>query len=297
LIHRSSFRIHHSTMPDFPPLPPVAGEPISAVLLARDDAAHVEAVVAAWAAHFDGLQRDCELILVDDGSADGTADRAEALREKYPRLTVLRHDRPRGVGAALRTGVAAATRPLFFYTLCDPRYRTDDLPRLLAQVDAVHLVPAFRAGVPVPAGLRVLGWLARAACRVVFSAAPAPLPGWLGWKRHAGRLLTRALFGLRTRDVVGPYRLLRREVFDRLPLQSDGPFVHIELLAKANFLGCVLAEEVPLGDAAHPVPPAPRDGGPARLFFADGWRVFNHPEFGPGVPAAAAAAPPAPGGA
>jgi hypothetical protein len=152
---------------------------------------------------------------------------------------------------------------------------------LLKAIDAVHLVTGYRAGVPVPAGLRVLGFANRLLCRVVFSAAPPPLPGWLGWRGHAGQLLCRALFGLRTRDVVCPYRLLRRDIVARLPIQSDGPFAHIELLAKANFLGCILGEEVPLGDKGRPVPPAPRDGDPHRGFFADGRRVFNHPDFGP----------------
>ena len=89
--------------------------------------------------------------------------------------------------------------------------------------------------------------MTRVFCRVVFSAAPSPLPGWLGGKGHAARLLARVLFGVRNRDVLCPYRLMRREIFARIPLQSDGPFVHVEVLAKANFLGCILAEDVPLG--------------------------------------------------
>jgi glycosyltransferase involved in cell wall biosynthesis len=275
-------------MPDLPTLPPIADQPISVVLLADNDAAHVETVIAAWAAHLDGMKRDYELLLVDDSSGDGTAARAEALREKFPRLQVLTHDAPRGVGAALRTAVAAATRPLFFYTLCDPRYRPDDLSKMLEAVDPVHVVPAFRAGRPMPPTLKLLGFLGRVVCRVVFSAAPAAAPGWLGWNAVAGRLLVRVLFALRTRDVVCPYRLLRRDILARMPIQSDGPFVHIELLAKANFLGHVLAEEVPLGDKAHPVPPAPRDGGTWRLFVRDGRRVFDRPNFGPVVVAPAA---------
>jgi glycosyltransferase involved in cell wall biosynthesis len=270
-------------MPDLPTLPPIADQPISVVLLANNDAAHVEAVIAAWATHLDGMKRDYELILVDDGSADGTAARAEAFREKYPRLQVLKHDAARGVGAALRTAAAAATRPLFFYTLCDPRYRPADLAKMLEAVDPVHVVPAFRAGRPMPLGLKLLGFLGRIACRVVFSASPAAAPGWLGWKAAAGRFLVRVLFALRTRDVICPYRLLRRDILARMPIQSDGPFVHIELLAKANFLGHVLAEEVSLGDKAHPVPPAPRDGGPWSLFIRDGRRVFDRPDFGPVV--------------
>ena len=274
-------------MPDLPSLPPIASQPLTVALLARDDAAHVEELVSAWAAHMDGLNRDYQLIVVDDGSADDTAARAQALREKWPHLEVLRHEAPRGVGAALRTALTAASRPLFFYTLCDPRYRPDDLARLLGVIDPVHLVSGYRAGRPVPTLWRVVGGLSRALCRVVFSAAPPPLPGWLGRDGHAARLLARVLFAVRNRDVLCPYRLMRRDIFARIPLQSDGPFVHVELLAKANFLGCILAEDVPLGDAQQPVRAEARDG-PGAGFLKECMRVFDRPDFGPTVLPAAA---------
>jgi glycosyltransferase involved in cell wall biosynthesis len=269
-------------MPDLPPLPPIASQPLSAVLLAHNDAGHIEELVSSWATHLDALGRAYQLIVVDDGSADGTATRAEALRARWPRLEVLRHDSPRGVGAALRTALAASGLPLFFYTLCDPRYRPDDLARLLQTMDPVHFVTGYRAGRPVPVAWRVLGWTVRAFCRVAFGAAAPPLPGWLGGPGHAVRLLARILFGVRNRDVLCPYRLMRREIFDRMPLQSDGPFVHVEMLAKANFLGCIMAEDVPLGDPGRPVPPDPRDG-PGERFLKDCRRVFDRPNFGPTV--------------
>ena len=195
---------------------------------------------------------------------------------------MLRHDAPRGVGAALRTALGAAKAPLFFYTLCDPRYRPDDLPRLFQTIDPVHLVSGYRAGRPAPLTWRVLGAIVRVFCRVVFSAAPPPLPGWLGFKGHAARLLARVLFGVRNRDVLCPYRLMRRDIFGRIPLQSDGPFVHVEILAKANFIGCILAEDVPLGDPGRPVKAEARDG-PGDHFWKDCRRLLDRPDFGPAV--------------
>ena len=75
---------------------------------------------------------------------------------------------------------------------------------------------------------------------------------------------------------------MRRDIFGRIPLQSDGPFVHVEMLAKANFLGGIMAEDVPLGDAGRPVSAEPRDG-PGEGFLKDCLRVFNRPDFGPTV--------------
>ncbi len=66
-------------MPDLTPLPPIADQPISVILLVRNEQPHLEAVVADWSALLDGLKIDYEILLVDDGSTDGTGALAEAL--------------------------------------------------------------------------------------------------------------------------------------------------------------------------------------------------------------------------
>jgi glycosyltransferase involved in cell wall biosynthesis len=274
-------------MPEPPKLPPVATQPLSVVLLAHDAAAHLEPLVSAWLAFLEGLCRPYEVLLVDDGSRDGTGERAELLARRHPRLRALRHPAPRGEGAALRTALAEARHPLLFYTLCEPEYRPADLGRLLEkrlgpaaperEIDHVHLISGYRAAQPVPAGWRAAGLLWRLFCRVVFSYPGAPLPGWLGWRGHAGRLLVRALFAVRYRDVACPFRLVRREIFARIPIQSDGPFAHVEVLAKANFLGHVLGEELTLEVRPRPY------RGDWRAIWGEGKRVFVRPDFGPAV--------------
>jgi len=117
---------------------------------------------------------------------------------------------------------------------------------------------------------------------VILSAAPDPLPGWLGWRGHGAGLLARVFFGVRNRDVLCPYRLMRRDIFTRIPLQSNGPFVHVEILAKANFLGCILSEDAPLGAIDRPVKAETRDG-PGEDFFKEFRRVLDRPDFGPTV--------------
>jgi glycosyltransferase involved in cell wall biosynthesis len=277
-------------MPDLPKLDPIADSPLSVVLLARDGAGHVADSLAAWLGFLDGFRPGAyELILADDGSGDGTADLAQALVGAHPALRVVRLDQPRGEGAALRAGLEATTKPLVFYTLCDAAYRPEMLGQLferkinldeggeVKEIDHVHLMAGFRAAVKVSPVLRVLGWLWRATCTVLFAYTPRPVPGELGIRRRMGWLLARVLFGLRHRDVACPFRLMRREVLARAPIQSDGPFAHVELLAKANFVGHLMADEVPLDVR----PPAYR--GDARAFLADGRKVFDRPDFGPAV--------------
>jgi glycosyltransferase involved in cell wall biosynthesis len=284
-------------MPEPPPLPPIATQPLSVVLLAHNAGAHLQAVVAGWLAFLSGLGREFELIVVDDGSTDGTADLKTHLPD-HPHVRFRHHPKPQGEGAALRTALAEARHPLLAYAPCHPGYPPGDLQRLLTkrahpdkpdlEIDHVHLMSGFRAGRRVPLVWRALGALWRGFSRVVFSHAPAPLPGWLGWRRHLGGLLVRWLFGVRYRDAASPFRLLRREALTGIPLQSDGPFVHVEIVAKANFLGHVLGEEVPL-QVAPEGRQAP--GGGPREMLADAVRLFRHADFGPAPPAQAAVAP------
>jgi glycosyltransferase involved in cell wall biosynthesis len=276
-------------MPELPPLPPIASQPLSVVLLARNQAGCLEALLADWITFLNGLDREYELIVVDDGSTDGTGELAEKLAAGYRRVVVRRHEQAQGEAAALGTALSAANHPLLFYTLADPAYLPTDLLKLLRkrtdprkpdlEIDHVHLLSASRGGQPAPWFWRILGLVQRLLSRLLFAHTPERLPGWLGWKRHALGLLTRILFGVRYYDVACPFRLLRRDIFARLPLQSCGSFVHIEILAKANYLGLMMGEEVPLEPGHYPSLETEMSGKEWRQMRIDAWKVIRHPEF------------------
>src|SRR5262245_48747809 len=120
-------------MPEIPTLKPIATEPLSVLLLARDVGARVESILSHWLTWLDLRGQEYELVLVDDASGDGTVDRASAVAERAARLRVLRHDAPRGQGAALRTALAAASHPLVFYCPCQPDYRPEHLGQFLTR--------------------------------------------------------------------------------------------------------------------------------------------------------------------
>lgn len=277
-------------MPELPHLPPIASQPLSVVLLTRNRAAQLDAMLAAWVTFLNGLDREYELIVVDDGSTDGGGELAEKLAAGYRRVVVRRHERTQGEGAALRTALAVAQHPLLFYTLGDPYYQPADLGKLLRkrpdprkpdlEIDHVHILTAARSGQRMPWPWRIVGQLWRFFLRVMFVHAPERHPGWLGWKHHAGALLVRILFGVRYRDVACPFRLLRRDIFARIPLQSDGSFVHVEILAKANYLGLMMGQEVPLEPDHYPPLTTNPSQEERRQMRSDAWRVIRHPEFG-----------------
>src|SRR5436190_4573898 len=68
------------------------------------------------------LTSDFEIIIVDDGSADSTADIADELARTYPEVRVIHHPSNRGYGGALRSGFSGARKELIFYTDGDAQY-------------------------------------------------------------------------------------------------------------------------------------------------------------------------------
>jgi glycosyltransferase involved in cell wall biosynthesis len=256
--------------------PRVSKEPISVLLPAYNQANGLESIAESWLRALDRLGQSYEFIVIDDGSMDGMAAAADRLTAHHPTVRVLRHDTRRGFGAALRTGLKDARHPLVFYTACDYPYSPADLKKLLEVVDAADLVTGIRTD-PVPAWLGRLDRVYRMVVRVVLGIQLEPRPGWLGWAAWRQSVWLRSMFGLRLWDATSAFKLFRRSVLDRIPIQSDGDFVHAELLAKANFLGCMMAE-VPItrlagsfrGAVEHPIPSGRK---------ADARNVFRRPEF------------------
>src|SRR4051812_1486334 len=63
-----------------------------------------------------------EIVVVDDGSVDGTGDVADAVAQRDPRVRLLSHEHNRGYGAALQTGIAAARMPWTLLTDADLQF-------------------------------------------------------------------------------------------------------------------------------------------------------------------------------
>ncbi|HEV3085326.1 MAG TPA: glycosyltransferase family 2 protein [Gemmataceae bacterium] len=237
---------------------PIAQAAISVVLPTHNAASALPGVIEAWTGYLDSLSRDYELLVIDDGSTDGTGPLADELSTRWSRLKVVHHAQPQGLGACLRAGLALAQFPLFCYVECSTAYQARDLAKLLDVMDHVDLVT----------GLRI--WQDHK-------------PGW-----SAGRLWSwlalRFVFGLRLKDVECAFKLFRRSIFERIPIQSAGSFVHAEILAKANFLGCMMAEvEVSYAPQAGQSMNMEPQGQRRREAF----RLFRHPDFGPSQPASA----------
>jgi glycosyltransferase involved in cell wall biosynthesis len=164
---------------------------------------------------------DFEILVVDDGSRDGTGAILDELETLVPELRVLRHPQNRGYGAALKTGFAAATKELVFYTDGDAQFDPRELTRL---------VDALAPGVDYVSGYRV-------------RRADPPLRVLIGNPYHR---FVRAAFGLKLRDVDCDFRLFRRHVLERIELEEKDGSMCFELLKKLEDSGFRFTE-VPVG--------------------------------------------------
>lgn len=155
------------------------------------------------------ISPDWEIVLVNDGSADHTAEIADALATEEPRVRVVHHAQNKGLGGALTSGFGAARGEVLAYCDADLPF---DLWDLKAAYDSMMAQDA-----DVVAGFRLRR--DEGVRRRVYTAA------------YNG--LIRALFGLDVRDVNCPLKLFRREVFEAEGLHSTGSFIDAELLVRA----------------------------------------------------------------
>ncbi|HEY8504175.1 MAG TPA: glycosyltransferase family 2 protein, partial [Gemmataceae bacterium] len=194
---------------------------ISMILPVHNRADQLGPAAERWAAALEALGRPYEILAVDDGSTDATAEVLAKLAEQYPHLRVLRHEQRRGFGAALRTAIPEARFPLLFYTSLDYPYEPQDLARLLARLEEkdpetglrLHLVTGFRTGRDAPPLPRLFGKLWRGFWNLLLDLGLTPPPGWLGTRAKIYAWANRMLFGLRVLDVNSAFKLFRKSIF------------------------------------------------------------------------------------
>lgn len=247
--------------------PPVSGKPISMALPVRNQAALLERALPAWISTLKKLDRPFEILVVDDGSNDETAKRAETIAARHPEVIVLKLDKPEGVGAALRAAIDRSQYPLFFYTSLDYPYQPSDLHLLLARIDDMDFASGFRKALQPPVWLRIARKVFDLLVWILIGYEREPVPGWLGWKSHLYARFAQTLFGVQLIDVESAFKLFRREVIAAFPIQSDGPFVHTEIIAKANFRTCWL-DEIPIGAQ----PGVPKEALAIPFHMRDRWK-------------------------
>jgi glycosyltransferase involved in cell wall biosynthesis len=194
----------------------VASFSISACAPAFNEAGNIERVVRALDETLAGAGVDYEIIIVDDGSRDGTADILGRLAAELPRLRLVGHAVNQGYGKSLRDAFAAATKDYVFYTDGDGQFDLGEMRGFLPLLGGDNAVVGYRLG-------RAEGVLRRFTSR-------------------SYNLLVRLLFGLKIRDIDCSFKFLPRRPLQALELHSDKFFIDTEVMVKLKRAGVPLAE-------------------------------------------------------
>jgi len=182
-----------------------------------NEKATVERMVLKALDVLNALAEDYEVLVVDDGSSDGSERMADELANRYPHVRVLHHPRNLGYGAALRTGFQNAAKELVFYTDSDEPVDLWELRRALPLIGPdADLVIGYR--INRQDKFR----------RFVYS--------------KVYNFLCRLLFGIRVRDVNFSFKLVKRAVLQRIHLTAGSTFIDGELLAEAVRYGYRITE-------------------------------------------------------
>ncbi len=154
---------------------------------------------------------DLELIIVDDNSPDGTADRAESLKERYP-VQVLRRPGKKGLGSAVMDGFALSKKEYLGVIDADLSHDPKILPQLISALRDYDIAIGSRYST----GSRVEHW-----------------PWYRKIVSQIGVKLARRLTGVE--DPLSGYFVLRREVLNAFTLTSPGYKILLEILVKGKY--------------------------------------------------------------
>jgi glycosyltransferase involved in cell wall biosynthesis len=200
---------------------------LTAVMPALNEEEGLADAVAQVAAALGRTTPSWQIVVVDDGSTDRTAEVARGLAAADPRVSVEVHGRNLGIGAAMRTGIAAARCDYVMIVPADIAFDLAALPGMFAAARTCDVLVCLRSDRRDYTLFRRLV----SVCYIAF---------------------IRALYGLKCRQF-NYIHVYRREIFRTISFDSSGVFFHAEVLIRASDAGFRLVE--------HVVPYVPRTSG------------------------------------
>lgn len=149
---------------------------------------------------------DYEIIMVNDCSPDNSGEIANNIALQDKRVRVIHHETNKGYGGALRSGFAAATKHLVFYTDGDAQYDVSELSLLIPFIEDYDIVNGFKIKRHDPFYRTILGKMYNFGMHI--------------------------MFGLKVKDVDCDFRLMHTNIFRNITLESNTGLICTEMMRK-----------------------------------------------------------------
>jgi dolichol-phosphate mannosyltransferase len=208
---------------------------VTVVLPAYNEAGNITPLLTELMGVAGHVGLSLRILVVNDGSVDGTRAEVEGLQSRMKGLTLISHPTNLGLARTLKTGIAAACEDgcdAAVFMDCDLSHRPEDLPKLIAALETGADMALGSRFVP---GGRMVG-----------------VPLWRAVISRLGNLAGRFVLALPVGDLTTGYRAIRRNVLESVALGEDGFTIQLESVVKAAAAGFQIVEvPITLGTRRH----------------------------------------------
>jgi glycosyltransferase involved in cell wall biosynthesis len=179
---------------------------LSVFFPAHNEVDNLRPLVEETDATLSRFTEDYEIIVVNDGSTDGTRELLEELKQQYPHLRPIHHEVNKGYGGAVRTGFQSAAKEIVFFADGDRQFDIKEIEKFLAEIENYDAILGYRINRQDPFHRKVF-----AKC----------------WG-----MLVRLLFGFKVRDLDCAFKMFHRAILEGITLEANGAMITVELIAK-----------------------------------------------------------------
>jgi glycosyltransferase involved in cell wall biosynthesis len=198
---------------DKPPLKPLS---LTIFYPCYNEEANVERVTRAAVETARRLAADFEVLIVNDGSRDRTGEIADRLAVEIPGVRAVHNNPNLGYGGALARGFREARKNWIFYTDGDGQFDFNEIEKLLPLLETHDIVSCYRLDRQDSLVRKVNAW--------------------------AWSVLVNLVFHIGLKDIDCAFKIYPRTFIERIEMKSRGALIDTEMLAKARYLGCSIAQ-------------------------------------------------------
>lgn len=160
--------------------------------------------------------RDYEVTIIEDGSPDRTGEVADELAKKFPKVNVIHHKLNKGYGATLYEGFTTAKMDYVFYTDGDNQFDLEELKKFVALIPFSDIIVGYRKKKQYS--------LYRKITSFVYN------------------LILKWVFDIEYLDIDCAFKVIKRDLFDKIEIKTKDAFIDAEILIQANRLGYTSTE-------------------------------------------------------